>query len=262
MKRKLGINADCIKGGDICKTLKKIKAHGFDCFFVNDNDVDFASCKRLSDELGLTFEFIHAPFRGINEMWLEGDGYKDIYEKMRQSIESASACSVPVVILHLSSGWQPPHANETGFSRFDSLVEFAEQKGVVLAFENLRNYENLLVMIERYKDRENVRFCYDSGHEYCYTHGVDWIKIFGEKLICTHIHDNFGYNRSRSPDIHILPFDGTLEYADMMRRLDKVGYSGSLMLEVFNSSKPEYMELGDDEFLTECAERIKKISQM
>ncbi len=262
MKRKLGINADCIKGGDICETLKKIKALGFDCFFVNGYDVDFASCKRLSDELGLTFEFIHAPFRGINEMWLEGDEYKDLYDKICQSIDAAAACSVPVVITHLSSGWQPPAVSELGLSRFDALVEFAEQRGVILAFENLRNYENLMVIMERYKDRENVRFCYDCGHEYCYTHGVDWIKIFGEKLICTHIHDNFGYDRSCDPDIHILPFDGTLDYADMMRRLDKVGYDGSLMLEVFNSSKPEYMELDEDEFLKECAERITKISKM
>ena len=261
MQRKLGTNADCIKNGDICETLKKIKALGFDCFFVNGYDADFVTYKNLADELGLTFEFIHAPFRGINSIWLEGDEYKDLYDKICQSIDAAAACSVPVVITHLSSGWQPPAVSELGLSRFDALVEFAEQRGVILAFENLRTYENLMMIMERYNDRENVRFCYDCGHEYCYTHGVDWIKIFGKKLICTHIHDNFGYDRSCDPDIHILPFDGTLDYADMMRRLDKVGYDGSLMLEVFNSTKPEYAAIGEDNFLAECAERIKKIAE-
>lgn len=262
MKRKLGINADCFKDGDVCETLRKIKAHGFNCFFVSGYDADFSSYKQLSDELGLTFEFIHAPFRGINDMWLDGDGYKDLYDKMRQSIEGAAACSVPVVIMHLSSSWTPPKTNELGFSRFDSLIDFAAERGITVALENLRSEENLLEAIERYKDRENVRFCYDAGHEYCYTDGVDWISIFGEKLICTHIHDNFGYDRSCDPDVHFLPFDGTLDYSDMMRRLDRVGYRGSLMLEVFNSSKPQYMNLTEEEFLSTCSERIKKISEM
>ena len=262
MKRKIGINADSFRGGDVYESLKKIKAHGFNCFFVEGYSSDFIGYKKLADELGLTFDFIHAPFRGINDFWLEGDGYKELYEKICLSIETAAACSVPVVITHLSSGWQPPAVSEIGLSRFDALVEIAEQRGIILAFENLRNYENIMVIMERYKDRKNVRFCYDCGHEYCYTHGVDWIKIFGEKLICTHIHDNLGYDRTCDPDIHILPFDGTLDYADMVRRLDKVGYEGPIMLEVFNTTKSEYKELTADEFFATCAARAKRIAEM
>ena len=164
--------------------------------------------------------------------------------------------------MHLSSGWNPPETTELGFSRFDQLIDYAAKKNVTVAIENLRNKENVLAAMERYKDRENVRYCYDAGHEYCYTPGVDWIKIFGDKIVCTHIHDNLGYDPDIDPDFHYLPFDGTLDYADMVRRLDEVGYTGTITLEVFNTMKPEYKEMSQDEFFKTCYERAKKIAEM
>lgn len=262
MKRKIGINADCIKDGFTYGNIKKLREYGFEAMFISELKGSFGKYKDISESVGMDFEFIHAPFEGINSMWLEGNEYLRIFNRMKLAIDHASAQGVPVVIIHLSSGWNPPEANELGFSRFDRLVEYAASKSVTLAIENLRVKDNVLAAMERYKDEENVRYCYDAGHEYCYTPGVDWIKIFGDKLICTHIHDNLGYDPTIDPDFHYLPFDGTLDYADMIRRLDEVGYKGSLMLEVFNHTKPEYAEMTEEEFFSECAARIKKIAEM
>ena len=262
MKRALGLNADCIRDGFTYGNIIKLKEMGFDSFFVNGCQAGISKYKDISESVGINFEFIHAPFAGINTMWEEGDGYQRIFNQMRLTVESASNQGVPAVVVHLSSGWEPPAVNDLGLSRFDMLVKHAKERQVKLAFENLRNVENMMVVIDRYKDNSAVRFCYDAGHEHCYTQGVDWIKEFGEKLICTHIHDNFGYDRSCDPDIHILPFDGNLDYTDMMRRLDSVGYEGSLMLEVFNSSKPEYKEMSEDDFIATCYDRIKRISEL
>ncbi len=268
MKRKIGINADCFKdptltyGDNSYGSIKKLRELGFDSFFIAELRGSFGKCKAVAESVGMDFEFIHAPFRGINDMWLEGDGYIKIFNQMKLAIDHASANAVPVVIIHLSSGWVPPEISELGFSRFDQIIDYAASKQVTIAIENLRAKDNVLAAMERYKDRENVRYCYDAGHEYCYTPGVDWIKIFGDKLICTHLHDNLGYDPDIDPDFHYLPFDGTLDYADMIRRLDEIGYKGNLTLEVFNTTKPEYKEMTQDEFLATCAERAKRIAEM
>ena len=263
MKRKIGVNANCICKADIIPTIKKLHDLGVDAFFTEGADEMMGEYKRVADSLGMCYEFVHGPWRGINSFWQEGDDYKALDADIRKTVDLARLSGVPTIILHISSGWFPPAPNELGLARFDSVVDYATKSGVTVAFENLRNVENVLLFIERYKNNDLVRYCYDSGHEYCYTPEHDFIKNFGEKLICTHVHDNFGFvDKTTDPDAHHLPFDGTLDYADMVRRLDAVAYGGSIMLEVFKSVKPEYQVLTDDEFIKTAVERARRIANM
>lgn len=268
MKRKIGINADCFKKGGyvyndyVYAQIKKLRDYGFEHFFISELRGSFGKYSAVAESVGISFDFIHAPYRGINDMWLEGDGYLRIYNNMKQAIDIASNIGVATVIVHVSSGWEPPATNDLGFSRFDGLVEYAESKKVTVAFENLRVSSVLLQIMERYKDRENVKYCYDCGHEFACTPDIDWIKTFGHKLCCIHIHDNLGREFGDDPDLHYLPLDGKIDYADMVHRLDEVGYNGPIMLEVFNTSKPEYSEMTEDEFFKLCAKRATLIANM
>ena len=79
MKRKLGIVCDCIEDNDTLLNLEKIKSAGFDSFFSSEYSVSRAlELKEKAVKLGLEYEFIHAPFRLINSMWRDGDGYLEI----------------------------------------------------------------------------------------------------------------------------------------------------------------------------------------
>lgn len=263
MKRKLGIICECVKEVELLVMLEKIKKTGFDSFFTGRIDIETVrALKKKGDELGLSFEFIHAPFKNINSMWLEGDDYLEIYNGITQTIDSASECDVPIIIAHTSSGWNAPEVNDLGLSRYDSLVEYAESKGVIIAFENLRKVGNLSYFVDRYEGRDSVKFCYDNGHEHCYTKTVCWPDIFTYNICATHIHDNMGRGREKigDPDTHLLPFDGNCDYEKMMRKLDEYEFEGPLMLEVFNHSI--YKSMTADEFLSTCYERIKRISEM
>ena len=268
MKRKLGINVECLRGVSYNEALPMIKKAGFDCYFAsmgrNGSDA-LRDMKRIGDELGLTLEFIHAPFGGINNMWIAGLDYLSVYNGMMECILIAAELGIPSVIMHVSSGWECPEITELGLARFDSLVELAIEKGVILAFENLRRVGILSYFVDRYRKIDNVRFCYDSGHEHGYTKHIRWMDIFQNKMVATHIHDNMGrpdYDESFDPDTHLLPFDGTCDYEHMMRDLDKYGFEGALVLEVNNVSKPEYKEWTYEEFLEICYDKIKKISEM
>ena len=265
IKRKLGITCDCIQGQSQTETLKMIKEVGFESFFTNAyTEESVAPIKRTADELGLSLNSLHAPFNGINSMWLPDTTYREPYQKILTTIDTAEHNGVPNVVVHISSGWDPPEMNDLGFSRFDSIVNYAMDKGVRIAFENLRLVGNLAYFADRYRKVENIGFCLDIGHQHCYTKTVHWMDIFRDRLLLTHIHDNFGIEEryQEGTDLHYLPFDGTIDYAKMMRDLDRYGYSGDLTLEVFNQSRPEYEALSPLEFLTTAYERLEKISRL
>ena len=265
LKRKFGINANCLAERSQLDALEPIKQAGFSSVFLEtyEND-EVATIKRKADALGLAVSFIHAPFYGINAMWLPGDDYLELYHKMQQTIDSAANNGIPAVVLHISSGWQPPALNDLGLSRFDALVAYGKNRGVILALENLRLTGNMAYFVDRYEKESHVQFCYDCGHEHCYTKTVRWMDIFTTRVFCTHIHDNPGRSfedKVSDFDWHLLPFDGTCDYSRMMRDLDAYGYRGDLTLEVFQK-KPAYEKWTVETFLRECYQRIERISQI
>ena len=266
MNRKLGIiSSCCLPKWSELDALAEIRDVGFDCFFTGCYQrEDVAALRARADEVGLTFETIHAPFSAINAMWLPGMSYLPVYNKMLTSIDSAAEFGIPTVVTHLSSGWNAPEVNDLGLSRFDDLVIYAERRGVTLAFENLRKIGNLAYMVDRYAGMKNVGFCYDWGHSHCYTKTVDWMDIYCRRVVCTHIHDNHGRGDEPvgDPDQHLLPFDGTVDYAHIMRKLDQYGYTGPLTLEVGMSATEEYKQMDPRAFLEDCYARINKISKL
>ncbi len=263
MDRKFGIELECLRQSNLddSEILKKIKDAGFDAVFSNKYDIhEIEYISNEAAKLGLEVEFLHAPFRGINDFWCAGPKYLPLKKTIHQSIDSAAAFDIPIIIMHVDSGWYPPDICDIGLERFDSLVEYASSKGVKIAFENIRNFGTLAAMMQRYRLLPDVGYCYDCGHEHCYTETVHFTELFGPKLLCTHIHDNVGRNGRDNPDDHLMMFDGNIDYVDMMRRLRSIGYSGNLTVELEKNSKYDYMT--DEEYVKTAYERIVKISKL
>ena len=268
MERKLGINTDCLRGLlDEVSTLELAHQIGFQVFTTGNADPEnVISLKKRADELGMEFAFLHAPYRGINALWgEENEESREMFAKITAAIDVASACGIPAVILHVSSGWQAPPINDLGLSRYDALVDYAEEKGVIIALENLRMVGNLAYLADRYEHRDNVRFCFDCGHEHCYTKTVSWQDIFTDKLVATHIHDNMGRpfeDKVTDRDTHWLPLDGTYNYHEMMRKFDLYGYKGPLVMEIFRTMRADYKEMMPEEFIKTAYERLNRIIAM
>ena len=179
MQRQLGIHSGCIQNADPAQTLSIIKDAGFDCFFSDRYDEKSVSKqKNQAVKLGLDFSFIHAPFMGCNHFWLAGDDYKPLFDAITSTIDVASKNEIKAVITHVSSGFTPPPVNDIGLQRFDALVEHAQRRGVILAFENLRKLGNLACLMDRYENNPFVKNCYDCGHEHCYTVHLPFVEIF------------------------------------------------------------------------------------
>lgn len=264
MKRKLGIIVGCLGKRPWVDVLPKIKAAGFDCFFTNELSVKEAlELREKADQLGLEFESIHAPFRGINKFWTPGLDYLDMYNRCIESVDAAAEAGVPTVVMHISEGWTPPQICDIGLERFDNFVAYAQKRGVNVAFENLRTLGNLAAFMDRYAAVKNVGFCFDNGHEHCRAARVKFIDLYADRIMYTHIHDNPGVDPTDptvNNDLHWVPFDGTYDFKDMMDRMNRVGYTGSLNLELPKTAP--YQDMSDEEWLAMCFERLSKIANM
>ncbi len=268
MKRKVGINIDCINGLSPLQALELIKAQGFDCFFTGEYIVDRGEVEKIKErgeKLGLSYEFIHAPFRKANAMWEESEETDIFMAEIKNAVDNASISSVPRIILHASSGYTPPPITDAGLRRYDQLIEYAQKKKVSVAIENLRVFSYYDTLLKRYQENPFVCYCYDNGHEHCYNFDADHIAVYKSKMQCTHIHDNLG-KTSKEPtvnvDLHLIPYDGNYDYAQMIRRMDENGYDGPLVLEVFQESSERYSSMSARQFLETCYERIMKIARL
>lgn len=264
MNGKLGIIADCLPGVAEIDALEMIRNAGFEMVFCDENDPEKVyKIREKCDQLGLSLDFLHAPFKGINDFWIPGLAYRKLRDGITSSIDAASEAGVPTVVCHVSSGWFPPQLCDIGFERFDALVDYAISKNVKIAFENLRKVGNLAAIMERYEKIPEVGYCYDCGHEHCYTETVHFLELYGDRLLCTHIHDNHGRSKDDywgDPDEHLMPFDGNIDYADMMKRIRQLPYDGALTLEL--EQKGQYEDKTHEEFLQIAYERIKRISSL
>lgn len=263
MQRKVGIIEESISGISPSARMELIKDAGFDSYSTNTYKIyEHKEAANAAARVGLTPDFLHAPFDNINSIWYKTEKHPDIFFKMCEAIDTAAEFEIPTVVIHTASGWNPPEISERGLYRYDVLVERAAKLGVKLAFENLRTIPHTIYLLFRYRAFVNVGFCYDSGHESCFTETVDWLGIAGERTICTHIHDNFGKGADpcQNYDSHLLPFDGKIDFSGVASRLDKYGYRGTLTLEAFDTSLPKYTAWGAEKFLKESYERISRLN--
>ena len=264
MERKKGICAECLCHGTAEAALSKIKRAGFDGFFAMYRSHEEARrLKEVGEQCSLEFEFIHAPFEDINALWRPGLSYLDSYRQLEKSIEAAAECAVPAVIVHTTSGWFAPPVSDVGLARYDALVELAIQKGVKVAFENQRRLGTLACLMDRYERVSEVVFCYDSGHEHCFTETVPFLKLYGKRLACTHLHDNTGrlpHDYWANNDAHLLPFDGDIDFARVAREMEEVDYRGRYMLEAFRTGR--YAEMEDEAFLSLAFSRLKRMEKL
>ena len=100
MERKLGILAECLRDVDAVDTLKLMHDVGFNCYMIDHIQLDDA--KRIieaGDALGMTCESIHAPFKGINDMWQYGLNYLTVFKGIKTTIDTAAALNIPCVVI-------------------------------------------------------------------------------------------------------------------------------------------------------------------
>ena len=113
----------------------------------------------------------------------------------------------------------------------------AEAVGVKVALEvmgnSLSTASDLVEILERSFEGTDLGICMDVGHAHMLGDAPEAIETASEYLVTTHIHDNRGQS-----DDHLVPFQGTINWAATIMAFEKIGYDGVLMYEVKAAESP------------------------
>ena len=120
---------------------------------------------------------------------------------------------------------------EAAIRSVEEIHRMADAVGVQVALEvmgnNLSTAADLIEMLERSFDGTDIGICMDVGHAHMLGDTAEAIETASEYLVTTHIHDN-----RRQSDDHLVPFQGSINWAAAVMAFEKIGYDGVLMYEV------------------------------
>ena len=132
------------------------------------------------------------------------------------------------------------------------LLPLAEELGVVIAVENVWN-KFLLSPLEfaRYVDEFDspwIKAYFDIGNVIIFGFAQDWIRTLGKRIVKIHLKD---FKRKGYKWTNLL--DGDVNWPEVRRALDEIGYDGFLTTELGG---------GDEAYLTDLSKRIDRIFAM
>ena len=236
---------------------RMIKDAGFDgvlLWWSDEFGADYKRNPELAHRAGLFVENIHTSFEKINDFWLDNLSGEELTSYFLQCVDDCHDYEIPTMIIHLTSGENPPPANKLCVNRLRKILERAERKCVNVAVENMRKSEYLEYVFERI-DSDRLVFCFDSGHQNAYSQSIDLLSLYGNRLAALHLHDNDG-----KEDQHRMPFDGGIDWNALMKKLTDIDYAGPTALEV---ERMGYEHVTDPRgFLAIAFDRAKRLGEI
>ena len=224
------------------KTLELAEIHWRQMADLEDPDKEAERIGQLASDLGVSLRQMHGYTFGICG---PEDEYRAGVEKALRSIEWGAAMGVQLYVLHPGSAPSDESPADEEFVRgrnaevTTALSDAAKKVGMKIALENMvdgwtdsgrrfgATVQELLWLVNQ-TDPENVGVCWDTGH--AHLQGLDQgkaIRALGKHLIATHIDDN-----DTSRDQHLVPYEGTIDWEDMLTALRDTGYEGPFNLEI------------------------------
>jgi len=272
MKRKLALGMLGGTGLSPAEQIQLIGNAGFDKIFLGfGKDEGFSKNLSAAKECGMEINGLHAPFLGCDKLWYPSEETESVIEGQIECLRACHDNGIPVSVHHVIIGFDLHEPTEAGLHSFDVIVREAEKLGVTVAFENTEGIEYFDAVMGRYKECGTVKFCIDTGHEICYTPGHDLMSAYGNRLAYTHINDNLGVCSDKITwldDLHLLPFDGKVDFDRFARSVAACGYAGDLSFELTRQSKPgrcendRYAEMKLEAYLSEAYSRAVRLSEM
>lgn len=252
---KIGISWDAYGNNELRpqEQIELLKSNGFEATFPMSDNPDMETIIPLLNNAGISADTCHAPFKGINGIWSESEDGDHILKMLTDSIDVCSRYEIPIDVVHISSGNNAPRICDAGYKRFSKLVEYADKKGVVLAFENQRKLANIAFIMEEFP---SARFCWDAGHEACFAGGREYMPLFGSRLAALHLHDNFGVQEG---DEHMIPYDAALDYGKIAQHIANSEFNGTIMLELMRHTSGRYEDFTPEQYYSRAAAAADKI---
>lgn len=210
---------------------------------------------KMVEDAGLMLENIHVPYNSSNDLWSENaDIRKNIVRKHTEWLNDCSRFGIPLMVMHVVEGDEPPAPNKYGIESMSQLVKAAEYLGVKIAVENTRRDDSVVFLLSQ-MESSHMGLCYDSSHAGLRKHRNELLlKSYGHRLFATHLSDNDGLF-----DRHWLPGNGKICWNELAALFPR-GYRGFYTLETVPTE--EEKRLGPEKFLIKAFEKISWVKDM
>jgi len=237
--------------------LQAIAAHGFEMveLFATRTHFDYHNPAAVADlqqwlaDAGVTLRSVHAPTaeRFVGGVWggsmsiasVDPDLRARAVREAEQALYIARRIPIAVLVTHVGIPRMQPRDADVGAQdvraaarrSVEELQRAAGPLGVRIAVEVIPNElsraGSLVHFVEEDLDGLGVGICLDFGHAHIDGDVVEAVETVSEHVIATHMHDNGG-----RADDHLMPMDGTIDWAGALTAVQKIGYDGPLMFEV------------------------------
>lgn len=178
--------------------------------------------------------------------------------EMRRSLLVASDLGVEKVVLHppVISGmgtFVPDIARGHAFEFLSEMVDQSDQLDITICLENMMPRNGFGVEPDEFeiifKAFPTLQFTLDTGHANLNNKGAnrlnDLVKRFGDRINHVHLSDNLG-----KYDDHFALGKGNIDIYRLVKRLQAIGYDGTITFEVFDDNRLR---------LTESRELVKEM---
>ena len=254
-KRAFGVSSHLYHNYRLSRAhLLEIAAHGFERveIFATRTHFDYQNPAAVADlqewlaDAGLELHGVHAPigesFEGgrwgppINVASPDPAVRARAMDETERALQVARRIPFGVLVTHIGLPRSQPAAateNSRDAARrsLDELQRLAAPLGVMIALEVIPNElsraGSLVHFIETELESRGAGICLDFGHAHMDGDLIDAVETVSGHLVTTHVHDN----RGRTDD-HLLPFEGTIDWPGALTAIQKVGYDGTLLLEI------------------------------
>ncbi len=247
----IGISTNNESGSSDFEILNNIANAGFKNVMLSFKAKNIEETIKTIYDLGMNISCFHIDNKYANDLWATGEAVERYIQDIINQLEICGKYNIPIAVMHATWGSPTDFAlnpNEQGLENFERILKVAKKNNVKIAIENVDYYsiKHVYYLLDNIKDK-SVGFCYDVGHHHLYNPKTDLIKKYGDRLFAVHLHDNLmdwhkGYDYTR--DLHLLPFDGKINFHKVCKKLKGVGYNGIVMLELHKKAcgKPQMYE--------------------
>ena len=213
------------------ETIDAIKEAGFQHVFIqwyNNSTWKQSQEEQLKyiRRLDLNVLFAHLEYKKINSIWEDDEYGETLVENYIRDIKLCKDNGIPMIVMHVTNGSKSPSVSESGLNRFKKICDYARELDIKVAFENTEIKGYLEYVIEHITN-DNVGICFDSGHCHLHFNNEFNFDLFKDRILAVHFHDN-----DQTDDMHMLPFDGTIDWSWFVSRLKECNYVDPITLEI------------------------------
>ena len=226
---------------DVKTQLKAICEAGFDTVALSYDETPLAEQAAFARELGLVIDNVHLSCNDMSHIWYDTPRGEAIFDRLCRELRELGELGIGIGVVHATYGADPIPEEQLpfGLARFEKAVAIGRACGVKLAIENTRVARPVCYLLDNLHD-EFFGFCWDSGHENFCSPEIDFLSLYGNRLIAMHLHDNDGTN-----DMHWNLFHpkSTMKWEERIPTLKKcVLFDSMIALEAAELDDPSVLE--------------------